>query len=82
MGGQTFYQSIVIDDPEKLRQSLLKNQEHFTSSKKFLDKSEYSNIKQNSRLMHHYYSNEANAPVELRKDIRLMKKDGTDMKKL
>lgn len=37
---------------------------------------------QNSRLMHQFYYNEVNAPVELKKSIRLMKKNKVDMKEL
>ena len=66
MGGPTFFQTITVDDPEKLRQSIMKDSEYYTSPKLFLSKNDFSELKQNSRLMHQYYSNEPNVPIELK----------------
>jgi len=80
--GKTFFRSIAVDNPEHLRKSLLLNKEFITSFKLFLNKDDYSDLKQTSRLMHQYYSEDVNAPIELKKSIRLMKKSNTDMKEL
>lgn len=82
MYGKQLYSSITVDDPEKLRQSILRNLEYQTGPKLLLKKGDFSNLKQNSRLMHQFYSEEVNAPVELKKSIRLMKKSDANMKAL
>lgn len=82
MGGQTFYNSIVVNDIDQLRKSLLQNKEYITSPKKFLSKQEFSELKQNSRLMHQFYSTDVNAPVELKQSTRFLKKSGSNMKAL
>ena len=45
MGGQTYFRKIAIDDTEKLRQSLVKDEDVVTSPKLFLGKSDYSQLK-------------------------------------
>jgi hypothetical protein len=82
MGGKTNFRSIAVQDSEQLRQSLLKGKEYISSPKMFLDKQEFAELKQNSRLMHQFYSKDPNAPLELRKSTRLMKKTGTSMKQI
>ena len=82
LGGKTFFRSIVADDPEKLRKSLLQNQDYYTHPKMFVDKHEFSDLKQNSRLMHQFYSTDVNAPTELQKSTRFMKKSDADVKQL
>lgn len=82
MGGTTFFRSITAEDPELLRQSLLKKGEFLSPPKKFMDKKEFSELKETSRLMHQYYSTDVNAPIELKKETRFMKKIDTNMKQL
>ena len=48
----------------------------------FVDKHEFSDLKQNSRLMHQFYSTDVNAPTELQKSTRFMKKSEADVKQL
>ena len=82
MGGHTFFRTITADDPEKLRQSIIKDNEYITSPKLFLTKNDFSELKQNSRLMHQYYSKEPNAPMEINKQLRFMRKTDVNMKEL
>ena len=66
MGGRTYFRSIIVEDQEKLRQSIAKDEEWTTSPKLFLEKSDYSDLKNTNRLMHHFYSTEENIPIELK----------------
>lgn len=66
LGGRTFFRSIVVKDPEDLRKSIMQNKEFITSPKMFCNKEDFSELKQNNRLVHQFYSTEVNAPVELK----------------
>lgn len=82
LGGRSMFRSHIIKNPQQLRNAILKGEFYVTSPKKFLNKKEFAELKQNSRLMHQYYSSNINAPVELNKKYRFMKKDHIDLKKL
>lgn len=82
LGGRCMFRSHAIKDPEELRKAILKGEVYVTSPKKFLNKKDFAELKQDSRLMHQFYSSSINAPVELNKEFRFMKKENVDLKKI
>jgi len=61
------FRNVAVKNPEQLRKALLKGDEFITSPKKFMNKSGFADLKQDARLMHQFYSEKVNAPIELNK---------------